>query len=344
MSDLSQRLLDAIKTAFPHWKPGTRASHYNGVAVRGYFHGSNDAWRYCDSKMFGLHWTEVIVRFSNASAQDDPDWIPQVRGMAVKFIDAGPSTDQPDADLICMTPPVFVSDDPERVVEFGLASKPTRAPRFNLLQQLWAMLTLRPVNQPAPGVTTTTDKGVRAWAKGYRKSHAWVAALALNATLPPPASYGRLRYNAVHAFTVKGPDGDSRFARFSFEPAQGVRTQQGDVTKLPTDYLRQEIGERLGQGPVRYTLRMQIAEPWDDPTDPTVAWPTNRTEVLMGTLVLTHPDVEDPTGRDLGFNVGRLPAGIQPAGDRIFDARIAAYNQSQTERGLGECPFAARSS
>jgi len=280
------------------------------------------------------------VRFSNSSGQDDPDWIPQIRGMGIKFLGAGPSEEQPDADLISMTLPVFVSDDPERVIEFGKASKPSPVRRYSWLQERLADLKLNPVSQPPPGVTESSTQGVLAWAKTYRKSHAALAAVGINATKPPPTSYGRVSYHAVHAFEVEGPDGTKRIARFSFEPSQGLRNQHGDVTRLPNDYLRQEIGERLAKGPVRFTMRMQLAEPWDDPTDCTVAWPSNRTEVLMGTLVLTELDLEDPGGKHLGFNVGRLPARIRPVGDRVYDARIGVYNQSQADRGLGACPFA----
>jgi catalase len=89
----------------------------------------------------------------------------------------------------------------------------------------------------------------------------------------------------------------------------------------------------------RFNLRMQLADPWDDPTDPTTMWPQNRRRVLMGTLRLWAPPPEvDLDVEKMSFNPGRLVPGIGMSDDPTLWARVAVYNESQRLRGAERCP------
>ena len=65
------------------------------------------------------------------------------------------------------------------------------------------------------------------------------------------------------------------------------------------DYLQQDIVERLGRQPVRFTLQVQLADEGDPTADPTAVWPEDRETVAAGTLELTELE----TGRDTGGDI-----------------------------------------
>ena len=122
-------------------------------------------------------------------------------------------------------------------------------------------------------------------------------------------------------------------------------------SSLADRYLASQLAERLGRGVARFNVRVQIADPWDDSSDPTTQWNMNRQRVLMGTLQLNRlVGDQDAECEDLGFNPGRLVDGIAPSDDPVFAARVAAYEESYrrrvTARGrpiaASECPLARR--
>ena len=155
----------------------------------------------------------------------------------------------------------------------------------------------------------------------------------------PPASYARIAYHAVHSFKIVGTDNVERWGRFSFEPASGVRDNFDD--ELSDDYLRTELKDRIERFPTRFNLRMYVADPEDDISDPTKVWPTNRKRVLMGTLELNAmaSDGDGPDIERMSFNPGRLENKfMSPSDDPVLAARIDLYNESQRRRGAVQCP------
>ena len=163
----------------------------------------------------------------------------------------------------------------------------------------------------------------------------------------------------MHAFNIVGNDGSRHVARFTFEPVEGVRDADKSADSAPhgayghlgPHYLTEELGRRLewfkheGHISLRFTLRMTLADPWDDPDDPTVVWPTNRRQVIMGTLDIDGQYAESwseeytYTGEKLSFNPGRLPLDhMDPTDDELLRARIQVYNLSQERRGSTYCP------
>jgi catalase len=149
----------------------------------------------------------------------------------------------------------------------------------------------------------------------------------------------RTAYHAVHAFDVVDSQGTHRLVRFTWEPVDGTLGETR--TDLPDDYLHRELAARLQQGRVVFIRRMQISDPWDDPTDPTTVWPTVRRRVFMGTLVVNKLVADQEPGCErLSFNPNRLVPGLAISDDPILRARLGAYEASCRRRGGSGCPVA----
>jgi catalase len=217
-----------------------------------------------------------------------------------------------------------------------------------------------PLPPQEAGVTASGDEGVLSWSKDYVPAQPFVVA---NSMLRLPASYARTAFHAVHAFDVEGSDKRHRMVRFALEPSDGVRsTGPADPsrppieaalrpqllnefgTTLPADYLRQELRDRLRYAPSRFNLRMQIAEPWDDTSDLTRVWPSNRRRVLMGTLRISEVIEDQEAGcEELDFNPGRLLPGMDVSDDPVLRDRAAVYSESYRRRmevRRARCPVA----
>ncbi|MFT7597905.1 MAG: catalase [Acidimicrobiales bacterium] len=364
-------------------QPGTRPIHSSGISAVGWFRGTHAAARYCTAPQFGRSWTPVTVRFSNGNGAPDPDGVRQVRGMAVKFHlgettcdGEGPHTtahttcgvlkSPAESDLVCMSVPMFMVKEAEGLLDFEKAYLPRAVRRPGLTKRLKAMASLIPLPTTDPGTLKSGNNGLIAYAQRTPEARAFIAA---NAMLGPPDSYGRTAYHAVHAFELEGecPDGlhqhgeicpgrQRHMGRFSLEPGDGVRLeyQDGDrpadgqrplatLEDLEADYLKRELERRLDRFVSVFNLRMQLADPWDDTSDPTTVWPMTRKRVLMGSLVLHHiPSDQDAGCEKLSFNPGQLAPGMGLSDDPVLRARVAVYEQSQAHREAQTCPFAHR--
>lgn len=344
-------LIGGLWGDFPDHVPGTRPIHAVGIAVTGEFRASRDATEYCVAEQFQGRCVPATVRFSNGNGQPDPDGRLQVRGMAVKL-----HVGDRETDLVCMTVPVFMVATAERLLDFEKAVKPKPVRRPSYLKRVKSLLTMCPLLPQEAGVAVSGNDGVVDWSRSYPQAQGFIVASSMERL---PASYARDAYHAVHAFDVEGADGVHRMVRFAFEPAAGVRSigpppvsrqpigaalHQDLIntygSTLPADYLRQELRERLAYAPVRFNLRMQIADPWDDTADPTTPWPTNRRRVLMGTLTLTGVVEDQETGcEQLSFNPGRLLPGMGFSDDPVLRDRAAVYAESYRLRMAARgCP------
>jgi catalase len=147
----------------------------------------------------------------------------------------------------------------------------------------------------------------------------------------PPESYATCTYNSIHAFRWTGPDGESRWVRYRFEPEAGESTLSGEEAKARgRDYLQEEILER---GEFAFRMVVVIAEEADPVHDPTVAWPDERERVEVGRLVLDGPDTErERDGDILVFDPTRVIDGIELSGDEILRFRPRAYSVSVERR------------
>ncbi len=254
-----------------------------------------------------------------------------------------------ETDLICMSVSVFMAQSAEKVLEFERAYRPRKVHRPSPAKRLKALVTMSPLPPLEAGVSTSGNDGFLEWATDYEPAQAFMLESSLQRL---PASFARTVYHAVHAFEVEGADGTRRMVRFSFEPSDGVRSAgppeaaQSPIASflwphlqneygrtIDRDYLQSELRDRLRYAPSRFSLRMQIADPWDDTSDPTTAWPTNRRRILMGTLTLSHVLDDQIAGcEELSFNPGRLLPGMAPSDDPVLRQRVAVYEESYRRR------------
>ncbi|MNO54969.1 Catalase-related peroxidase precursor [compost metagenome] len=161
------------------------------------------------------------------------------------------------------------------------------------------------------------------------------------ASYKPSDSFASTQYHSINAFRLIDAHGKAQPVRWQLEP-------QTPFAALPaqTDdkqYLQHDLQQRLGQGALRWTLRLILAEPGDAVDDPARPWPAERRSVDAGTLVIEQVDApEQGACRDLNFDPLILPSGIEPSADPILAARSAAYSESFNRRSRESLGTGAR--
>ena len=301
MSSDAQDAIGAIDEAFGR-HDGHRAVHAKGVLCRGTFVAAPEAARLTRAAHMQGGEVPVTVRFSNGSGNpDSADPAPEVRGMATKFY----LPDGSRTDIVALTLPCFFVRTPKDFFAFTRAAKPLA------------------FGQPGPRFAVYLATHPESW-----------RAVAAALRPKPPVSYATRLYNALHAYKWVAADGSERFVRYTWVPAAGEQSLAGgEAKRRGRDYLQEEIGERLRQEPVRFTLRVQIAGP-DDPTnDATAVWPDDRERVDVGTLELTELETGREQGGDvLVFDPARMTDGVELSDDPLPSLRSEAYSISVERR------------
>lgn len=172
--------------------------------------------------------------------------------------------------------------------------------------------------------------------KNFAAAHPEFADFAHWATTAPwTGSYAEEQFNGLNAFIFTNAAGTRHAVRWSLDPqAQVNPISKDDFAKLGgPNYLDQEIVERVGKGPLRWTMQVTVANPGDPTADPTKAWPADRRTVQVGTLVVQkiEPEADGPC-RDINFDPTILPNGISVSDDPFPAARSAAYAKSYDAR------------
>jgi catalase len=277
--------------------PGRRALHAKGSLYRGSFTASAEASRLTRAEHMQGDPVAVTARFSNGGGDpNEPDYAPDVRGMAVTFH----LRDGSRTDISSQTLPRFPFKEVGPFLEFLRISKPSassalRMPLF------------------------------------FARHPGSIAALRVNlAVLKAPPSYAAIDYYALHAFRWLDSEGGERFVRYTWRHTLDLPPLgKGEAKRLGRDYLREELGKRLEAGPVRFELEVQIAGPDDDPDDPSSVWPEERERVIVGALEVSGPCEE---GDDFVFDPTRVTDGIELSNDPVLQFRPRAYSISHERR------------
>jgi catalase len=301
LSVTPQEAVDAANKTFGR-HPGSRALHAKGLVCRGRFTATPAVGRLTLAAHMRGDPVPARIRISNGSGHPaSPDYAPDVRGLAVKF----ELPDGSKTDIVSQSLPWFAFDRPEGFVEFILAQRrgPAMAWRFPayLIRHPRMIHALR-VNLPA---------------------------------LKVPESYATLRYYGIHAFRFLAPDGGSSYVRYEWAPVAGDHRLGGRAAKARgRDFLQDEFRERLREGPVRFTLQLQIAAPEDPVDDPSARWPAERERVDAGTLEISEID---PAGDEgvLVFDPAKVTDGIELSNDPVLQFRPRAYSESVSRRTSG---------
>ena len=260
-----------------------------------------------------------------------------------EIVPADPGNAVLATDLLCTSVDTFMIDQPVDLLEMQRAIIPKKVRPQSAWKKLRGLLTMKPIPPEDVGIDRSPNAGILRWQRHYPKAQSFVLS---NSMIEPPDSYARTAYHAIHAFDVVDAEGFHRMGRFSLEPGDGVHTsvpldddRNAWGSRQAADYLQTELHARLAREKVTFALRMQVADPWDDTSDPTRAWPRHRLRVLMGTLVLTGvaPD-QARHCEQMSFNPGRLLPGMGLSDDPVLRARLAVYEASQERRGAEHCP------
>jgi catalase len=283
---------------------GFRAAHAKGTLCAASFTASPAARELTRAPHMQGAPIRAHVRFSNGGGNPTTsDLAPEGRGLAAKFyLDDGSTT-----DIVAVTLPVFLVRTPEDFLEFMRARKPDPETGQPDMEKIGAFLAAHPETVPAV-------------------QHALSA--------PPPASYFRCTYNALHAFRFVNADGGESFVRYTWEPEGGEATLSADdAAGRGPDYLQKELADRLEHGPAAFALSVAIAEEGDPLEDPTAAWPEDRRQVVLGRLEVTGLAFDRERGDDvLVFDPTRVTDGIECSNDPVLRFRSAAYAESVLRR------------
>ncbi|HEY1523102.1 MAG TPA: catalase family peroxidase [Solirubrobacteraceae bacterium] len=297
MSVTPQQAIDAANEVFGS-HPGYRALHAKGVLVKGTFTATPEVSQLTRAPHLQAGSSvPATIRFSNGAGKPDAaDYAPDPRGMAVKlYLPDGSRT-----DIVAQTSPRFPVHTPEAFVELLRAqASPWRMPLFLLRHPE----TLRALPVARKG-------------------------------LVPPESFARCTYYALHAFRFVNEENQAQYVRYTLAPEAGdQRISPAEAKRRGRDYLHEEIRQRVTQGPVRFSLELQLAETGDPVDDPWAMWPSDRPRVSAGALEITGLDTERETGEDiLVFDPTRVTDGIELSDDPVLQFRKAAYGESVARR------------
>lgn len=335
--DLAEELVEDIIRSCPAHREGTRPIHAPGIAATGWFSPSPAASSVTTAAHFAGGRVPATVRFSNGTGDlDQPDSVPQVRGMAVKFHLGQVTKDQwgvmrseRETDLIAMTLPMFFVNSVERFRSFVRAATPVVPESRSPWQRFVEMIRLETPYPAPPAGVASSDQGLYDFAVHNPEAGSALAYLSGNFV---PESYATCCFHAVHTFTLTGPDGTIRHARFHWEPVDGVQSAVAGAG-AGGNFLRGGLKERITNRHAEFVLRIQLAEEGDDLTDSTRPWSARRPRVVMGQLRLTDvPDDQLHGCELLSFNPTRLVPGIAVSDDPMLAVRGPVYERSYRRR------------
>jgi catalase len=291
---LPVELVDALNAVFGK-QADNRAVHAKGIVLEGKFTPSAEAASLTKAPHLQGTTVPVTVRFSDfAGVPAIPDTDPNAspRGMAVKFH----LPDGSNSDLVMHTYNGFPTATAAefRDLLLALAASGKDAPKPTPLEKFFSI-------HPIAQTFLTSEK-------------------------PAPVSFATLPYYGVNSFKFTNAKGDSTIVRYQMLPEGGAKyLTKDELAAAGPNYLVDEIGKRVGDGPVRMTLRVQVAETGDKTDDPSIAWPDSRKTVELGVLEIDTVDPDSAAAqRALLFLENAVPAGIEAA-DPMIDIRAQAY-------------------
>jgi catalase len=298
---LSEELLKAFEAIFgPH--PGFRPVHAKGALLTGTFTPSSEAASLTRAPHATQNSTPVTVRFSDSTGiplipDNDPNANP--RGCGLRFHLA----ERVHTDIVAHSANGFPVRTGQEFLEF-----------------LRALAASDPAN--------LAGSPLEAFLGSHPKALAFV-----QLPKPAPSSFGRESYFGLTAMKFTNKDGASKFGRYSILPEAGNDFLDDAAAGKSANYLFDELTERLAKGPIKFKVKVQVAEDGDVVDDVTVHWPAERKVVELGTIALTAPVAEDAhEQKHIIFDPIPRVDGIEPSADPLLELRAAVYLLSGRRR------------
>jgi len=285
----------------PH--PGFRPAHAKGLMLQGTFKTAPGATSLTKAPHIARKSTPVTVRFSNSTGLPEiPDSAPEAnpRGLAIRFNLA----EHVHTDIVSHSTDGFPTRDGYEFLDFLRAAA-------------------------ASGPEVPSPKPIEVFLGSHPGALRFV-----QTPKPFPSSLARDTYFAVTAFHFTNAQGESRYGRYRIVPEEGNDYLPADkVSTLRSEYHYEELEHRVKQGPIRFTIFVQVAAPGDTTDDATLHWPEDRQLIEFGALELTSvlPDSLVQQKQIIFDPIPRVD-GIEPSADPLLELRAAIYLLSGRER------------
>jgi catalase len=307
--DLYEQLVDTANAIFGAHEH-RRAFHAKGFFAEGTFTATPEAARLSRAAHFQGDPVPALIRFSNGGGNPEGhDAQREARGMAVKLRPEGGR----DTDILATNIPTFAVRTPEEFLELLRLRVPDPETGQPDMEKLGAFLAEHPESQTAIQATLGSE---------------------------PPASFATLAHYSPHTFYLVNEEGERTPVRYRWRPEAGEQTIPDDEAReRGRDYLREELSQRLREGPVGFDLLLQVAGEGDALDDSTAIWPDERELVGAGRLEVSDL-VDDPEVGDHieVFDPARVIDGVELSDDPVLQARPRAYSVSAYRRLGVEVP------
>lgn len=300
--ELYEHIVDTLNAIFG-LHPGYRAAHAKGIVCEGTFTPASAATSLSRARHFQRGPVPVTIRFSDSTGvptipDGDPNASP--RGLGIKFH----LPDGVHTDIVAHSHNGFPVGTAEEFLGF-LQALATSGPNVPQPTPIEAFLGTR----PRALAFATTPK-------------------------PAPVSFVTESYYGVHAFRFINREGASRYARYQLHPAGGeAHLSDAEAAQRPTNFLFDDLRERLLHGPTELRLVAQLAGAGDPIDDASFSWPDDRPLLELGSIRVTKL-VEDSEAaqRKLIFDPTALVDGIELSNDPLLPARSAIYSIAYKRR------------
>lgn len=299
---LSQDLITAFDTLFG-LHPGFRPAHARGLMLTGTFTPAHEAATLTRAPHAIRESVPVTVRFSSSTGiplipDTDPNANP--RGLAIRFH----LGDHVHTDIVSHSADGFPTRTGEEFLEF-----------------LRAVAATDP-SKPSP---TPVEK--------FLGSHPGTLEF-VQIPKPCPSSFARETYFGVTAMKFTNEKDVSKYGRYRIIPDAGNDHLDDATTKAKDpNFLYDELFTRIANGPISFTVQVQLAEDGDIVNDATQHWPADRPLFNLGKIVLTAP-VADNAHEQKKIIFDPIPRvdGIDPSDDPLLELRAAIYLLSGRRR------------
>jgi catalase len=300
--DIAQQIFDIMIRA-PGGRPGYRPVHAKGIVCQGTFTPSADAATLSKAAHFQGASVPMTVRFSDGAADPTvPDNSPDAgpRGMAVRFkLPGGGIT-----DIVAMSHNGFIVGTGEEFL--GLqkaiaATDPSKPHPWPIEQFL----------------------GTHPLALKFVQENRVV-----------PASFATEAFFSNDAFIFVNKNGAKQAGRYQIIPVAGRRDlSEVEAKTRSNDFLVQDLKTRLATRPIQFRLVVQLPNPGDPTSDPSLVWPDDRKTIDVGTISITSV-VGDSAGveKEMIYDPTHLIDGIELSDDPLPALRAKVYSLSAAHR------------
>jgi len=295
IADDSALVTEIVETFYKIYgtHPGFRVNHAKGVVAEGSFVAAPAAATLSRAALFDGSKIPVTVRFSNdGGIPTVSDGAPSnPKGMAIKFH----MPDGAEVDMVILAIKFFpvATGEEFRDLLVAISESPPNAPRPTKLDQFTA-------------------------------SHPKFPASFGSA--PTPDSFAHQEYHGIDAFIFVDRAGHRQAVRYLMTPEKEVGLTAEQAAIKPSNFLVDDLPQRIAKKPVVFHLKVQLAAPGDQTKDPSQPWPDDRKVVELGVLTLDKPVADTlEAQKKILFLPNHLTDGIEISDDRLPVIRSEVY-------------------